>query len=311
MLTNGQGRTLTKKQVWWRTTRMEEIEGKAYDLISKHEHLRGKLAGCTVEPELLLGTLGCEFCYFSDEERGQYGIPDDAIGALKPHQRFIFIHDSIESVGREGQTFGEEIGHFVLHAKGVAAPEQQRLDFDLDAPINGPTFFCRSLSASYVDGEGEPAWMSREAAFFGACLQMPRDRYMPVAERRLIESLSKEPETSTCWSTLDEKLTLGRTYAAKCVGRGQDTGLIHILMPGGFDTRIIEEALDLLNNDHGGRVSRAAQKRRFVELGFAFDAAVLFADLAGMPKLNYSEHFILSDAILRKAKRCIGEGDST
>jgi len=33
-----------------------------------------------------------------------------------------------------------------------------------------------------------------------------------------------------------------------------------------FDNGVIEAALDLLERDHKGEVSRAAQRRRFVEL---------------------------------------------
>lgn len=304
MLNSHQGKTLTSRQIWWRTTRMEEVEGKAYELIAKHESCHGKLPGCVVQPELLLKTLGCEHLYFGDAERADYGIPDDAIGALKPHQRFIFIHDSIQSVGREGQTLGEEMGHFVLHAKGVAGAGQQRLALDIDdQPSNGPLFFCRSLTASYVDGEGEPLWMSREAAFFGACLQMPRDRYMPAAERRLIECLQRQPETSACFRSVEEKLQQAHGCASQCIASRCDLNAVNLLMPGVFDTWLIEQALDLLESDHGGKVSRAAQKRRFAELGFAHDAAELFAARPAMPKLDRFEQYILSDQILKKAGR--------
>lgn len=198
---------LTDRQVWWRTKRMEEIERKANELIAKHERSFGKIPGCVVAPELLRKSIECDIVLFGDDEREEFGIPEDAIGALRPHQRLIFIHDSIQSAGREGQTIGEEIGHFVLHAKGVAPTLQKSLRLDLDTPEEqGYAFFCRSEDASYVDGEREPAYMSIEAAFFGACVQMPRDRYLPAAERRILECLRQQPTASRCWSSVEDKL---------------------------------------------------------------------------------------------------------
>ena len=121
MLVSGQGKTLTKGQRWWRERKLPEIEGLAYALIRKHESQHGKLPGCVVQPEILLPTVGCELVYFDDAERADYGIPRDAIGALRPHERRVFIYQKIGSAGREGQTVGEEIGHFLLQARGVAA----------------------------------------------------------------------------------------------------------------------------------------------------------------------------------------------
>jgi hypothetical protein len=257
-----------------------------------------------VQPEILLPTVGCELVYFDDEERADYGIPHDAIGALRPHQRLIFIYQKIRNVGREGQTVGEEIGHFILHAKGVVDIGQQSLTFDETLPHKqASTFFCRTERGAFVDDKEEPAWMTREAAFFAACIQMPRDRYQPVAEKRLAQAIEYQPSGSGCLRPLEEKLRLAGHYIAQAQSVDIHAYNIKLLMPGVFDTGIIEDALELLETDHEGQVSKEAQRRRFTELGLALDAADVFAARHVYPNLPRFSEFFLSYAMISRLKR--------
>lgn len=304
MLTSPGGPGLTSRQLWWRNVRPRQIEQKAYGLIMGHERKHGKLDGCVIQPELLLQTVGCDLHYFDDRERAKHQIPGDAIGVLKPYQRLILIYAGIGNRGRENQTVGEEIGHFLLHAKGVPGPGQGVLGFEESTQTcPGPELFFRTEKDRFVDHREEPVWMSREAAFFAACLQMPLDRYGPRAEQRLMESLLRRVGSGGYrLRTVMEKQDLVRLYLDEIRRAGYDPEQYNALLPGVFDTDIVEEALDLLERDHGGVVSRQAQRRRMVELGLVVDAPGILADVPGAPEMPRFEHFVLSDDAVRQAR---------
>jgi len=291
----------TPGQRWWREKRLPQVEERAYQLLRSYERKRGGISGCVVPPELLVSEIGCELIYFSDAERKVYGIPWDAIGELRPFDRIIYIHDSIEVPGREGQTIGEEIGHFVLHAVGLPAPGQLALipETDLRKRESVPRFFRITDRGLSTEARREPAWMSREAAFFSACLQMPRDRYLPVARWRLRQALNLESPRCTCWLPLEEKVSLAQRMIDDLARADLDLADYHVLLPSGFDNAVIETALDLLSLDHKEQVSRAAQMRRFVELGLTVDAAQLLRSPDGQRLFPRWEFFFLTDLVLR------------
>lgn len=225
----------------------------------------------------------------------------EAIGELRPFQRVVFLYGSIEVRGREGQTIGHEIGHFVLHVKGVPAPGQMELD--LEAVEASPAVvhrFYRTEQGMFVnEGQPEPVWMSQEADFFAACLQMPRDRYLPAAERRLREAVMAHLRLGNPWRTLDEKVALAQRMIGGLAQRGVNLEEHNLLLPGGFDNGVIEAALDMLERDHKGEVSRAAQRRRFVELGLAVDAAEVLRGPKGERLLPKWEFFFVPDRVLK------------
>ena len=148
-----------------------------------------------------------------------------------------------------------------------------------------------------MDGKEEPPWMTREAEFFAACIQMPRDRYLPVAERRIAEVVNSQPSNSGYLRTLDEKLRLASHYIDSAQSAGWPPDECNLLMPRVFDTAVVEDALELLDLDHGAQVSKAAQRRRFAEMGLAFDAAEVFSERPGFPKLQRFSQFFLSDVM--------------
>ncbi len=301
-LTSPWERALTPGQRWRREKRFPEIEGCACQLVWSHERKRGPIPGCVVPPALLLRDIDCELIYFCDADRPKYGIALDAIGELRPFERVVFIHDSIEVRGREGQTIGHEIGHFVLHAKGVPAPGQMELDLEA-VEANRAVFhrFYRTEQGMFVnDGQPEPVWMSQEADFFGACLQMPRDRYLPAAEKRLGEALMAHLRLGNPRRTLEEKAALAQRTINGLAQRGVNLEEHNLLLPGGFDNGVIEAALDLLERDHRGEVSRAAQRRRFVELGLAVDATEVLRGPKGERLLPKFEFFFVTDSVLKR-----------
>lgn len=296
----GGGKSLTPGQEWWRNKRFPEIEARAYDLVATHERRFGRLVGCVLETELLVPTVGCSLVYYSDQEREEHHIPADAIGALKPYQRLIFIHDKIGVRGRENQTIGEELGHFVLHAKGVPEIGQQSLDLGFDVPESaGPKLFCRTPRDAFVDELVEPAWMSQEAAFFAACLQMPRDRYRPVAERCLQDAIRRafkevRPLLSRRMAPIESKIA----RIPEADRASWDCDSLGSLM---FDTCVVDSAIDLLAREHGGLVSGAAQRRRMVELGLIHDAADLLAELPGGYRKASFTDFMIPDWLMQRS----------
>ena len=300
-LTSPWERALTPKQRWWREKRFPEIEWCACKLVWSHERKHEPIPGCVVPPALLLRDIGCELIYFSDADRAKYRIPWNAIGETRPPERLILIYDSIEVRGREGQTIGHEIGHFVLHAKGVPALGQEELDLQgVEASRAVFHRFYRTEQGMFVnDGQPEPVWITREADFFGACLQMPRDRYLPVAERRLREALMAHLRLGNPRRTLDEKVALAQATIDSLARQGGNLEEHNLLLPGGLDNGVVEAALDLLERDHKGEVSRAAQRRRFVELGLAVDAADVLRGPKGERLLPKWEFFFVTDQVLK------------
>jgi len=293
------------------------VEEAAYRLIRDYERRRGAIPGCVVSPELVASALGCSVVYFSDEEREDHRIPPDAIGALKPAQGLIFVRQRIAAPGREQQTIGEELGHFVLHAKDKHKPGQLSLSMVMEEPDSGrAAFFCRTEDASFVDGQREPRWMSREAAFFAACLQMPRDRYEPVARQRLVEAVEQTISAGGGpWAKLDKRVQQAVIVLAEVrdlrgcdAPWGDDPNLLddedrckRVLSL--FDDLKVASALKALRTDHQRQVSDAAQRRRSAELGLTHDAADLFFEADGRPAFRRDKHYLVADVAVEAAWR--------
>ena len=302
------GRALTRGQRWWYGPRMQEIEEKAYALIRRYEGRHGRIPGCVVPPALLAPEVGCTLYYFSDAEREQHKIPFDAIGALKPWLRLILIYDSIENRGREGQTVGEEILHLLLHARGIAPPGQGLLDIPApQAEESRSPFFFRTAAAAFVDGAREPHWMTREAEFGAACLQMPQDRYGPMAERRLAEALAARQNVEELLRAEPDAVAAFQEAALDAQRRGWDLGASSTSATTVADNDVVEDALDRLQDDHGGEVSKAAQRRRFVELGLVYDVADVAVGDDGEPLVGRFEFYLVSDRVKEVARRMLSE----
>ena len=269
------------------TARFQEIEQKAYQFLESHEEKKG-VAGCVVKTELLLPAIGCELVYFSDEERAEHRIPADAIGALKPEQRLVFIYSGIKDQGRENQTIGEEIGHMVLHAGRV----QPGLDSD------GKPMFCRMLENSYLNEDVEPIWMSREASFFAACLQMPSERYGPVVAKELRAALHMRPPSYGHGQPLARKIDKLCAAVRKIDRKASPEQLLDATWRV-FDTGLINEALNEMERKHEGMATLTAQKRRLAELGFTHDAADVFAEHLGIKGIPAFQHYFLADCVRR------------
>lgn len=293
-----QGRNLTDGQRWWRETRFPEIEAKAYELLMRYERKFGRFDGCVVRTEPLLQVLDCELVYFDDSDREHHGIPKNAIGALKPVQRLVFIHSGITNAGRESQTIGEEIGHFVLHAKGVPDLGQRSL---FEEPLgDDDQIFCRMPDTSYIDNEVEPRWMSQEASFFSACLQMPKERYGPTAGKFLREALHMRPAPFHHGDPFEIKVQRIKDRVAQFHGVKLNPEEWLNQAWELFDTGLVRDVLDEMHFLHGGAVSIQAQRRRLVELGLLHDVSDVFAEHLGIQQVPRFQHFILSDSVAAK-----------
>ena len=272
-----------------RSAHFQEIERKAYQFLETHEEKYGLAGGCVVKTELLLPAIGCDLVYFSDEERAKHLIPTDAIGALKPDQRLVFIYSGIKDHGRENQTIAEEIGHLVLHV-GRFKPVLNS---------NGETMLCRMLENSYLNGRVEPLWMSREASFFAACLQMPHDRYGPVVAKALRTALHERPACFKHGEPFACKVERLRRAVERNGGRDLKPEQVFELTWQIFDTQLINDALAEMEYEHEGMATLTAQKRRLAELGLAHDAADVFAEHLGMPQMPPFQHYFLADSVRR------------
>jgi hypothetical protein len=285
---------------------MEQIEAEAYALIRAYEARHGRIEGCVVPPEVLLPYRSLRLVYFSEADRAEYRIPAGAIGALNPARRLVFLQEGIEVTGREWQTVGEELGHDVLHAKPAALRDQPNLDLDVPRQEPACALFYRTVDARFVDGKRERPWMSRKAAFFAACLQMPCDRYGPVAERRLAEALAARQNVEELLRAEPDAVAAFQEAALEAQRWGWDLGASSTSATTVADNDVVEDALDRLQDDHGGEVSKAAQRRRFVELGLVYDVADVAVGDDGGPLVGRFEFYLVSDRVKEVARRMLG-----
>jgi hypothetical protein len=302
VLTGRRNRPDTPGREWWYGKRPREIEAAAYSLIQRYETRNGPIEGCVVAPELLVEDAGCTLYYFTHGERERLHIPPDALGALFPSERAIHVLAGMQVAGREQHTVGEELAHWILHAKGSPPPGQMGFSLGEDAgPAPREAVFCRTAESSLYRGKEEPAWMSQEAGYFAACLQMPRDRFGPVAERHLRAALqSVRPGNKLL--ELHQRLEQVRRHVPTIRAEGWDAWRCCRELPRLFDNDVIESALDLLHTEHGGQVSKAAQRRRFVELGVAVDVADRLEGPKGEPLLPHLEFFLLTDRVVERGQ---------
>jgi len=300
MLGRARGSGLNHRQRWWREKRPLQIEEQACALIRRYEAEHGRIMGIVVPPALLVPKVGCELVYFADGERGDYGIPDDAIGALDVDQRLVLVHDGITTPGREAHTIGEEIGHAVLHAK-LLAPEQQALGLDVSA-ASRPRRYHRTEGSAFQDGQHEPAWMTAEAGYFAACLQMPRDRWGEAARARLEQAVRASLRCGNRFPPADQRLAKARHFLRTVEKAGYDPAQCNIVMPTLSESHILEMALDILELQHNRQVSKAAQTRRFVELGFVHDLADQLLGPSGERILSSGQFLFVADQVVEAAR---------
>jgi len=294
------GSGLNHRQRWWRDKRPLQIEEQACALIKRYEGQHGRIPGIVVPPALLVPEVGCELVYFADEERGDFGIPADAIGALDVDERLMLVHDSIRPPGREAHTIGEEIGHAVLHAK-LVPPEQHVLGLEVPAtPL--PRRFHRSEGAAFQDGQREPAWMTAEAGYFSACLQMPRDRWGKAARARLEQAVSSSLRCGNRFPAADQRLAEASQFLRAVEQAGYEPAQCNLVMPTLSDSHILEMALDALDWQHNRQVSKAAQTRRLVELGLVHDLADQLSGPSGERILSSGQFLFVADHVVEAAR---------
>jgi Zn-dependent peptidase ImmA (M78 family) len=160
---------MTKGQLWWREERLPQIEGLAYTELTKYEESFGALDTPMIPIDKIIESWG--LAYYWDDLRN-YGAPEGTIGLLDHQKKLIVLEETIREQVRERFTLAHEAGHWKLHLKERPAPNQLPLFQDAEE-----WFFCR--------GEAEEPWMFQEANHFAACILMPRDRLVPLAQELL------------------------------------------------------------------------------------------------------------------------------
>jgi hypothetical protein len=300
MLGRAGGSGLNHRQRWWREKRPLEIEEQACALIRRYEAKRGRIASIVVPPALFVPEVGCELIYFSDDERPQYRIADDVIGALDTDERWVLIHDTIQTPGREAHTVGEELGHAVLHAK-LAPPEQQTLGMEVEANPR-PRRYHRTEGSAFQDGQSEPVWMTMEAGYFAACLTMPRDRWGEAACTRLEQAVRASLRCGNRFPSVDRRLTEAGKFLRAAEQAGYDPAQCNVVMPTLSESHVLEMALDALDMQHNRQVSRAAQTRRMVELGLVHDLADRLLGPSGERILSRGQFLFVADHVVEAAR---------
>lgn len=298
MLGRARGSGLNHRQRWWREKRPLQIEEQACALIRQYEAEHGRIMGIVVPPALLVPKVGCELVYFADGERGNYGIPEDAIGALDVGQHLVLVHDGITTPGREAHTIGEEIGHAVLHAK-LLSPDQQALGLDVSAT---PRRYHRTEGSAFQDGQHEPPWMTAEAGYFSACLQMPRDRWGEAARARLEQAVRASLRCGNRFPPVDQRLAEASQFLRAVEQAGYDPAQCNVAMPTLSESHVLEMALDALDMQHNRQVSRAAQTRRFTELGLVHDLADQVLGPKGERVLSSLQFLFVADDVVEAAR---------
>jgi len=300
MLDRAGGSGLNHRQRWWREKRPLEIEEQARALIRRYEAERGRIAGIVVPPALLVPEVGCELIYFSDDERPYYRIADDVIGALDTDERWVLIHDTIQTPGREAHTVGEELGHAVLHAK-LAPPEQQTLDIEVEKNPR-PRRYYRTERAAFQDGRGEPVWMTMEAGYFAACVTMPRERWGEAARMRLEQAVKANLRCGNRFAPAEQRLSEASGFLRAAERAGYDPTQCNFVMPTLSESHVLEMALDALDMQHNRQVSRSAQTRRMVELGLVHDLADHFLGANGERVLSRGQFLFVADPVVEAAR---------
>jgi hypothetical protein len=298
MLGRARGSGLNHRQRWWREKRPLQIEEQACALIRQYEAEHGRIAGIVVPPALLVPEVGCELVYFADEERAGYLIPADAIGALDVDERLVLVHDGITTPGREAHTIGEEIGHAMLHAK-LLSPDQQALGLDVSAT---PRRYHRTEGSAFQDGQHEPVWMTAEAGYFAACLQMPRDRWGEAARARLEQAVRASLRCGNRFPPVDQRLAEASQFLRAVEQAGYDPAQCNVAMPTLSESHVLEMALDALDMQHNRQVSRAAQTRRFTELGLVHDLADQVLGPKGERVLSSLQFLFVADDVVEAAR---------
>jgi hypothetical protein len=300
MLGVARGSGLNHRQRWWREKRPLQIEEQACALIRRYEGMHGMIPGIVMPPALLVPEVRCELVYFAAEERSNYGVPDNAIGALDTEKLLVLIHDAIETPGREAHTIGEEIGHAVLHAK-LVPPEQQGLGLEMPAHP-GPRRYHRTEGSAFQDGQGEPAWMTAEAGYFPACLMMPRDRWGEAARIRLEQAVRAGLRCGNRFPPADQRLAEASEFLRAAEEAGYDPAQCNVVMPTLSESHVLEMALDALNMQHNRQVSRAAQTRRLMELGLVHDLADQLLGPSGEGILSRGQFLFVADHVVESAR---------
>lgn len=231
----------------WRRTRLPAVEAMAYSEIMRFERRFGATTTPVIPVDSFLEDLwGLRYVHC---DPAVFGIPSEAEGALRPDLRKIIISDAITHRGQQNMVKLHEACHWLKHVPAdlrVDPDQRALLDNGASVPA-GPAeaWYCRGETC-YRDGKLEEPYMYREAEFFGACMLLPRDRFVPMAERRLHQAW-REHHPGYAFPGTEWFSHTGRNAAIAIVNR----------------------AVELLHEQHEEEVSKSVIRIRLTEVGLA------------------------------------------
>lgn len=175
---------------WWRKTRLPQIEGLASEQIARYEAKVCKIDTHCIPVDKFVENLWNYVLLYDNPEN--YGASPGALAALRPDLRLVVVSDRTADRARMDWNAAHEGGHIVLHVPPANEPSQESLSFgdEIEVSRGERSVYCRDRACGFLDGPEQP-YMYREAEYFAGCLLMPRDRYRPLAQMRLIEALDE------------------------------------------------------------------------------------------------------------------------
>ena len=233
---------------WWRKVRLPQIEGLASDQIRRYESKVCKIDTPWIPVDKFVENLWKYELLYDDPQR--HGAAPGALAVLRPDLQLVVVSDRPADRARLEWNAAHEGAHIVVHVPPANEPSQGSLLFgnEIEAGMGERAVYCRDRTCGFLDGPEQP-YMYREAEYFAGCLLMPRERYEPLAKKRLIEALEE------------------------CMSRGR-IGLQDIESSEGLRSAVYTQAIELAvgrmaEADLNGSVSKQAQKIRLsgTELG--------------------------------------------
>ena len=254
---------------WWRTKRLPDVEAKAYRLIGRYERRFGRIGSLWLPvSHIVEGFLGYEVVYDAPEK---YNAPCDALAVLLPELKLIVQNErETEYLARENQNYGHEICHIECHLPAGFGNAAQLTMGGLIETTEPSHIHCRVTACDGCKG-ADPPWAYREAEFFAACLQLPRERFGPIAEERLREALRSSLKS---WNVRLQDLADDEDLQAA------------------VNTAAVRSAGErLYNDDYRRNVGRRVQTIRLAELG-------LVRQLTRSEAWGVGEMYALGDRVL-------------
>lgn len=174
----------------WRKVRLPQIERLASDQISRYESKVCKIDTPWIPVDKFVENLWKYDLLYDDPQ--SYGAAPGALAVLRPDLRLVVVSDHPADRARLEWNAAHEGAHIVMHVPPGDEPGQESLSFgnEIEAGTGERSVYCRDKTCGFLNGPEQP-FMYREAEYFAGCLLMPRDRYEPLAQTRLIEALDE------------------------------------------------------------------------------------------------------------------------